>query len=855
MREGVRHYTRDNHVRSVHATPAPVYPPQRHQPPPGHYGPHHDPYPPSPQHVYYTQSRDSASSDQSNAQKKRTDKNMEKIFELVRDQTVEIRCIRTWLIDVFHLLKLQGNTTWVTNGGTQLGGFVERGLSTDGELEIQMSGMDCHQTAPHRLILLWPSVRSLLRDANVDVGDSYVMEAEDCGILQSWSRGEDNHENNGTQPGGSASPAPRDDKRGHHNTNNPSPPHNSWGTGFQHAPSSDASWSEPLGKGGLRPDGTLDLDVIAINSLYDSYMKNMHVMHPFLEKQQVREIFDSFISRYGTTQTTLPTNFAVGNTSDPERPLKRQRSNGSTATGTMHQEERTGRRELTERSPTDVIVWLILALGKICAHKDDLAGIVPDRASHANTALLHSLTGNSGLTNISPTSVAIKSNGMSPSTPPVARPIPTRVEDLMQSDMHSRRPSTHGAPPSSKLRNLDKVPGLAYYAKAAEILGNQADGNDLIHAQMFLLAGLYKGQLARVKESMSWYVMAGRAIRMLLNRYKLYNDRYRDSHGGIRKVQESGQMRMKDRRLIVLASWTCLQLESDILAEMRFPSSGIGALENRLLMPDYMSENEEEEESHAKIMPYDDSTPSNFDANLRHYRSQIILHRLLNRFHIDMHSDKCLNLPLSEVRGMLKAHEDVLKDWRCTLAPGLKWDDKDAPAVDILPAQLRAKYYDARYFINRPFLDYALHIMPHVKDGGTIADCGKYCNGNPRDKAEVHLFEAIGQFSEDEIWNASKRCIDAAMQSTIAFDRVPPRLIVTNIHGTAHAQLGNMLVVSAAYRNKWLNSFIEPEQLKKLLRRTIVFCRKIAKISLTSKVDCMILERIDHMIFGPLDEE
>ena len=82
---------------------------------------------------------------------------------------------------------------------------------------------------------------------------------------------------------------------------------------------------------------------------------------------------------------------------------------------------------------------------------------------------------------------------------------------------------------------MDVIPGIAYYAKAAEILGDQGDGNDLIHAQMFLLAGLYKGQLARVKESMSWITMAGRVIQTLLDRYKLYNDNYWTAYGDVRR--------------------------------------------------------------------------------------------------------------------------------------------------------------------------------------------------------------------------------------------------------------------------------------------------------------------------------
>ena len=44
--------------------------------------------------------------------------------------------------------------------------------------------VDDHRTAPHKLILLWPSVGPLLADAGVTVNDGYVMEAEDRGVLR-----------------------------------------------------------------------------------------------------------------------------------------------------------------------------------------------------------------------------------------------------------------------------------------------------------------------------------------------------------------------------------------------------------------------------------------------------------------------------------------------------------------------------------------------------------------------------------------------------------------------------------------------------------------------------------------------
>ena len=661
--------------------------------------------------------------------------------------------------------------------------IADGGPRTAVEPAKQMPELDDHRTAPHKLILLWPSVKPLLIDAHVDVNDSYVMEAEDRGILRIWTRGEGIDEYDGTQPGGPASPALSDDT-GESHMNAPSPPHNLWGTGFPHTPSSDMSRSEPYLLGGLKPDGTLDLDVATINALHESYMKNIHIMHPILDKNKLRQMFDHFIKRYSTGPPSLRQKFVVGNASESERPMKRQRSNGSSATMGGVQQETTNvwRREPTERSPMNAIVWLVLALGKICLHKEPLQGLAPDKAAHANAMVLHNLTGNSGLMNSSPMSTNMKLNDHSPNSNATsnAHPTPPGTYGPMRTDSQSRRPSIEGS--STRPRNLDVIPGIAYYAKAAEIMGDQGDGNDLIHAQMFLLAGLYKGQLARVKESMSWFVLAGRAIRMLLDRYKLYNDHYWDTHGDPRQIQERGQARIKDKRsnLIVLAAWSCLQLESDILAEMRLPSSGVSSLERMLLSPHEMPEDNE------GLQNMDQNKPGS-DVNLVLYAAQLFLRKRLNAIHQELYGNEALNMTLDEVKIMFEGHEAILNGWRGMLPHNMRWHDNDPPATEILAARLRAKYWGARYIMNRPFLDYALHIMVHAHNGGSIESAAVDRNGNRRDKAELHLLTAMKQMSDEEIFTACKRCIEAAMQSTVAFDNVPERLIVTNIHGTAHA--------------------------------------------------------------------
>lgn len=638
------------------------------------------------------------------------------------------------------------------------------------------AGNEEHRTAPHKLLLLWPSIRPILKQAKVPHNDGYVMEAEDRGILRLWTKGEGIDENDGTQPGGPASPARSDDQIAEGGPAFTPYVDGRWGVGFPSTPSSGRS-EHYTGVGGLKANGDLDLDTNTINSLYDSYMRNIHIMHPFLDKRRVRSMFDNFIKRYSSGRPRAT--FVGTNHDSDQRPLKRQRSNGSTAEG-VNGFDTDSRRELTERSPTNCIIFLVLALGKICLYRDPLPAIVQDSKAQVNSVIAHQMSGNRVAG--SPASVNIKPSPMSPNATPMTQPTPSS-----DAGHRSRRSSVEGLSPNGHAgpRNLDVIPGIAYFAKAAEILGEQGDGNDLVHAQMFLLAGLYKGQLARVKESMSWITMAGRAIITLLDRYKLYNADYWNGFGDVRERLETGQKKIKDTRqsLIVLASWCCLQLESDILAEMKLPDSGIQDIEGKLCLPNNMPE--DEVESYKQLEP--DGRQEDSASILLFYTAQLFLRRKLNEVHRQMYGADYLDHSLSQVKEMLQGHESMLTAWRDCLPPKLAWKDDDPPPSDILSARLRAKYWGARYVINRPFLDFGLHILPGLKEGKSMEEVARDGYGNKRDKAEIHLFQAIWELGEREVYRASARCVHAAMKSTVAFDGVPNRLIVTNIHGTAHA--------------------------------------------------------------------
>jgi hypothetical protein len=105
------------------------------------------------------------------------------------------------------------------------------------------------------------------------------------------------------------------------------------------------------------------------------------------------------------------------------------------------------------------------------------------------------------------------------------------------------------------------------------------------------------------------------------------------------------------------------------------------------------------------------------------------------------------------------------------------------------------------------------------------------------------------------------QCIESAIQSTIAFDRVgapenspyegykatrKTRLVLTNIFGTLHAQFGNMLVLAAVCKSNLYdrlpaNTSLTPLNLHALFTRTLAVLEEVAPNSPSLKADYDIL--------------
>ncbi|PGH33275.1 hypothetical protein GX50_03886 [[Emmonsia] crescens] len=701
-----------------------------------------------------------------------------------------------------------------------------------------------HTTAAHKL-LLWPSIQKLLPER---IDDDYVMQLEENrGPLRLYGKGEGD-DNFADSP--VTSPTSLD----YDPAISALARANAWGSGFGFPSGLDTTkFSLQPHPGGLTPFGTLNLDAETIQTHYQSYLDNMHALHPFLDASALHRMVYHFVTHYSPRKSAfspfspqIPHVHGERMATAPKGKRKRSAEAAFEIASEAIPENTGAPSTVIHKSLDNAVVLLVLALGSICGVKTDIPGPVNRRKGHAASPYQQMVAS-------SPT---LSDSGKLP-----AFHYPN--EEFYSSPTgHHRRFSGTGSSTDAwnshdqtdpSLRNLDVIPGLAYFALASDILGDVLGGGGLKHTQACLLAALYTGQVARPFSSHAWICEASRACQILL-RPRTFD-----------RIPKG----TRQKELINFAFWTCLQLESDILAELDLPASGISRFEDRLYT-----------EAGLFISANELQTPD--PLTMIYYLAQIHLRKVLNRVHTELYKAESRDSPDRKASWSTKVQEALscnLESWRTGLPGNMRWEESDPPSDNIIIARMRAKYYGARYIIHRPLLHHALHPISKFPPGAvnSVASpspsnvSSSQSQSSPPSANPVHLSHNMERFTSDmgppsrpalladvqqpsiksldsKVHKACQACIDAAIQSTIAFDGVPGRPVVTNIFGTAHAQFGNMLVLSATYMSP-LSQLVDREILRTLLDRTIKFLLQSRHISPSLSKDAEILTLIRRKIF------
>jgi hypothetical protein len=291
-------------------------------------------------------------------------------------------------------------------------------------------------TASHG-IKLWPSLKSLLEEAGVDLKRDHMIEPENLPNSEIYSTGRDN-----------------DDL--HH-------PFLISGDGF------GARFRTSYG---YRTGCCFELSTSKIDRYFTSFMERIYIMHPFLDATELRKSLDDFITRHRSEPRPHHADtVAVGDTSSLRGDALSADDKSQVPLGIL---------------PDDAMALVVLALGEICKHTEPLRTTEPTSVKGSNDQIY-------------------------------------------------------------------ETPGLVYFAIFLKIMPSTFCSDTLAHAQVYLLAGLYMGQLARVKESMSWFTLAGKVLRRLGLQQKLYNDCPWTIHGDLQQELKESSARVTNEIRLTLS--------------------------------------------------------------------------------------------------------------------------------------------------------------------------------------------------------------------------------------------------------------------------------------------------------------
>ncbi|ETN40142.1 uncharacterized protein HMPREF1541_04418 [Cyphellophora europaea CBS 101466] len=691
----------------------------------------------------------------------------------------------------------------------------EEGDPEDKGEKLEYSMPPKHTTAVHHMFE-WPLIQALIPK---NQSNTYVMDTElSRGLLRLYGCGEGEDKGDGHE--GAPSPANSQSSEGRiiDDETTSSSPHGVWGNGQLPPPPTSNEQNAREHPGGLSPRGGLMLDSEAVDLYFRSYMDNMHILHPFLEPRVLRKMIHDFKRKYSWDyrphHATAQVTGAKRKREATDSPTPLDEIPSTFAGGRPH--SRAVNSSMIEHSVANAIVLLVIALGKVCGHKEPLPG--PASTATIRTSTPHTM--------YSTLSDLPHNNTKSAPASPYHQPNGNHAAVAVSS------------PSNPQGKNMDVIPGLSYFAKAADIIGELPGGVDVSHIQANLLAGLYMGQLARIIASHYYISVACRACQILIE-----STAYRRN-----------EMSKSRRNLINFAFWSCLQLESDILAEVELPPSGITRYEGR------------QHQEMPNNVTLDTIPEGGREDILRFYSYQIQLRRTMNDIHSMLYRRAPRQNP-KPVLALVGVLETNLQSWRAMLMDW-DWDDDDHESPHINMARMRAKYYGARYIIHRPMLHFCLRMTapttPSIKhsDSPQASDPSAFPSpiqpgyspaGRGRRYSEMgppSLGRAPIPIAE-EILTSARKCVQAAIRSTTSFDKVPKRLIITNIFGTAHAQFGNMLVLAATYTSPHpdLSSMVNESTLRHLFHRTLGILQANESISPVLAKDFRILQQVRANVF------
>ncbi|OAA81166.1 Zn(2)-C6 fungal-type DNA-binding domain protein [Akanthomyces lecanii RCEF 1005] len=238
----------------------------------------------------------------------------------------------------------------------------------------------------------------------------------------------------------------------------------------------------------------------------------------------------------------------------------------------------------------------------------------------------------------------------------------------------------------------DDPPGLPYFTAAWSLLPGMLTANNAVAAQCHLLAAAYLFYLARPLEAWSLLGSASAKLQLLLM-------------APASRVPP-GQMELVER-----IYWNTLLFESDLLAELDLPHSGVAQFEEQVGLPGGFASDGEDDEQQDRVGADE----------LWYFLAEIALRRLLNRVSTLLYSDDAFVRP-PNLGHMVKELDYQLTQWYESLPPPLQFSFARVPLQDPVQTVLKLRYYACKVIIYRPYIHCVLEdargfAEPVVREG------------------------------------------------------------------------------------------------------------------------------------------
>ena len=243
------------------------------------------------------------------------------------------------------------------------------------------------------------------------------------------------------------------------------------------------------------------------------------------------------------------------------------------------------------------------------------------------------------------------------------------------------------------------VPGMSYFAAAWSLLPNLITRNDVLTAQCHILAAAYLMYLVRPLEA--WNLLYNTSMKMQL------------------LLSSPDNIPPQLKELSERVYWDALMIESDLLAELDLPHSGVVQYEESMRLP--------------RSFPYDSTTPGSGDEppgtdDLWYFLAEIALRRLLNRVSHLIYSHthrRSSTFSIASLEPVAAELDYQLTQWYESLPSPVKFPRERLLARDQIQTVLRLRYFACRTIIFRPYIQAVLSDETAASESGVQEACRK----------------------------------------------------------------------------------------------------------------------------------